>query len=61
MNNSIKNENIRLYKEVKSLMDGYRKELDKSVASMKQDFGAVPEDSSIRKGDVADERRPLSL
>lgn len=33
-----KKENIKLNKEAQSLMAMYRKELDKSFASMKQDF-----------------------
>jgi hypothetical protein len=44
MKDLTKSENIKLYKEAQSLMAMYRKELNKSVASMRQDFDAVAED-----------------
>ena len=41
-----KSENLKLHKEAQSLMAMYRKELNKSVASMKQDFDAVAEEDA---------------
>ena len=37
-----KKENIKLNKEAQSLMAMYRKELDKTFASMRSDFKPVP-------------------
>ena len=45
MKDLTKSENIKLHKEAQSLMAMYRKELNQSVASMRQDFDAVAEEN----------------
>ena len=46
-----KKENIKLFKEVESLMAKHREELKKSVASMHKDFKAVPSKYAQQQGD----------
>ena len=61
MNHLIKSENIKLHKEAQSLMAMYRKELNKTFASMKQEFDAVAEEPVIYAADKDKVNEPPSM